>query len=220
MDIADAVLYFAASPFVTGQVLSPNGGDCDLTDGKEENMKRYTWLLFDADGTLLDFPLAERTALREALAAQNLAADETVIATYSAINDAIWKQIETGTFDRANLNAARFSQLAWQFGFDCDVDRLGRDYFAAMAQQASLLMERLTCALRCGNVIRSLSSPMAPHRFSTGGWTVRRCWLVWTVSSSRRNSGREKPESGILFGCGLRPSPVLTGHGRWLSATR
>lgn len=102
-------------------------------------MKRYTWLLFDADGTLLDFPLAERTALREALAAQNLAADETVIATYSAINDAIWKQIETGTFDRANLNAARFSQLAWQFGFDCDVDRLGRDYFAAMAQQGQLI---------------------------------------------------------------------------------
>ena len=110
-----------------------------MTDGKEENMKRYTWLLFDADGTLLDFPLAERTALREALAAQNLAADETVIATYSAINDAVWKQIEAGTFDRANLTAARFSQLAGQFGFDCDVDRLGRDYFAAMAQQGQLI---------------------------------------------------------------------------------
>jgi len=25
-DITDAVMYFAAAPFVTGQVLSPNGG--------------------------------------------------------------------------------------------------------------------------------------------------------------------------------------------------
>lgn len=102
-------------------------------------MKQYKWLLFDADGTLLDFPLAERTSLCEALAAQGIQANEEIIAAYSAINDAIWKQIEVGTFDRANLNAVRFSRLAERFGFVCDVERLGREYFAAMARQGQLI---------------------------------------------------------------------------------
>ncbi|MBQ8397315.1 MAG: YjjG family noncanonical pyrimidine nucleotidase [Clostridia bacterium] len=102
-------------------------------------MKHYTWLLFDADGTLLDFEKAERCALCEALAAHGVEATEEVITTYSAINDAIWKKIETGEFDRANLNRVRFSQLAERFGFTYDADQLGRDYFASMATQGHLI---------------------------------------------------------------------------------
>lgn len=102
-------------------------------------MKHYTWLLFDADGTLLDFEKAERCALCEALAAHGVAATEEIITTYSAINDAIWKKIETGEFDRANLNAVRFSQLAVRFGFTYDAEQLGHDYFASMATQGYLI---------------------------------------------------------------------------------
>lgn len=102
-------------------------------------MKNYTWLLFDADGTLLDFEKAERTALCEALAAHGIAANEEIISTYSTINDAIWKKIETGEFDRANLNSARFSQLAKRFGFNYQAEQLGHDYFASMATQGHLI---------------------------------------------------------------------------------
>ena len=102
-------------------------------------MKHYTWLLFDADGTLLDFKKAERAALCETLAAHGIAPDEAVVTAYSAINDAIWKQIETGAFDRANLNAVRFSRLAERFGFTYDAEQIGREYFASMATQGHLI---------------------------------------------------------------------------------
>ena len=102
-------------------------------------MKHYTWLLFDADGTLLDFSMAERNALITALAAHGVTADEEIITTYSVINEAIWKQIETGEFDRADLNRVRFSRLAERYGFSYDPEQLGRDYFACMAEQRFLL---------------------------------------------------------------------------------
>ena len=102
-------------------------------------MKHYTWLLFDADGTLLDFEMAERNALITALSAHGVTADEEIITTYSAINDAIWKQIETGEFDRKDLNRVRFSRLAERYGFSYDAERLGHDYFACMAEQRFLI---------------------------------------------------------------------------------
>ncbi len=102
-------------------------------------MKRYQWLLFDADGTLLDFHLAERTSLRLALAAWGIEASEEIISAYSAINEAIWKKIELGEFDRADLNRVRFSRLAERFGFTYDPEALGREYFALMETQGHLI---------------------------------------------------------------------------------
>ncbi|MBQ2767601.1 MAG: YjjG family noncanonical pyrimidine nucleotidase [Clostridia bacterium] len=99
----------------------------------------YTWLLFDADNTLLDFNAAERVSLISALSEQGIPVDETMISTYHTINSAIWKQIETGEFDRENLNAVRFSRLSEHFGFTCDVDRMGRSFFACMEQQKQLI---------------------------------------------------------------------------------
>ncbi|MBR7185010.1 MAG: YjjG family noncanonical pyrimidine nucleotidase [Clostridia bacterium] len=102
-------------------------------------MKPYTWLLFDADGTLLDFDLAERTALTETLAEYGITADESMLAVYSRINDAIWKQIEVGTFDRDQLNQVRFSRFAAEYGFVYDPEQVGETYFAHMARQNQLI---------------------------------------------------------------------------------
>lgn len=102
-------------------------------------MMRYKWLLFDADNTLLDFDAAERVALSEALAARNISADETIQSVYHTINSAIWEQIERGEFDRENLNAVRFSRLAEHFGFTLDAEATGRDFFAVMAKQRTLI---------------------------------------------------------------------------------
>lgn len=102
-------------------------------------MKRYTHLLFDADGTLLDFAAAERAALRDTLAGHGITVTPELAADYHAINDAIWKQIETGAFDRANLNAARFGRLAERHGFTYDPVALGEEYFSNMAKNGQLI---------------------------------------------------------------------------------
>ncbi len=102
-------------------------------------MKQYKWLLFDADGTLLDFHLAERVSLCTALSAYGIDATGEIISAYSAINQAIWKKIELGQFDRAELNRVRFSQLAERFGFTYDAEEIGRKYFSLMETQGHLI---------------------------------------------------------------------------------
>ncbi|MBR6708321.1 MAG: YjjG family noncanonical pyrimidine nucleotidase [Clostridia bacterium] len=100
---------------------------------------KYKWLLFDADGTLLDFEKAERISLAEALKSQGIDADEKIISTYSEINAAIWREIERGTFERKNLNVVRFSRLAEYFGFTLDAARMGEEYFSLMSHQGHLI---------------------------------------------------------------------------------
>lgn len=53
-------------------------------------MAFYHCLLFDVDGTLLDFHASEDAAIRETLAYFSLPNDETAIEKYRTINDSLW----------------------------------------------------------------------------------------------------------------------------------
>ena len=74
-------------------------------------MQRYDTLLFDADGTLLDFIKAEYNALKKVFATQKLAFNEAVYHTYHRINDDLWKQFERGEITKPQLLATRFGKL-------------------------------------------------------------------------------------------------------------
>ena len=50
-------------------------------------MKKYSVILFDADGTLFDFPKCEREAFKEALLRSDIVADEEMVSAYHKIND-------------------------------------------------------------------------------------------------------------------------------------
>ncbi len=97
-------------------------------------MKKYEWLLFDADDTLFDFKLAEERAIRSTLESFGLPADAEHIAVYSRINDALWKQLERGEVTKDRLKVARFEQFCEHYGFapvgrglaDAYVENLGR----------------------------------------------------------------------------------------------
>ena len=79
-------------------------------------MKRYDYLLFDVDDTLLDFHRAEHDALWDSLAQFHLPTDEALIAAYSVINDRHWKMLERGEIDRATLLWRRFEVFAEECG--------------------------------------------------------------------------------------------------------
>ncbi len=78
-------------------------------------MKKYDILLWDVDGTLLDFLESEKWALREAFRAYEIEIDEEIIAVYSAINDALWKKLERGEVEKQQLLRGRFEQLFQEF---------------------------------------------------------------------------------------------------------
>ncbi len=71
----------------------------------------YVWLLFDADGTLFDFELAEVKALESSFAHFHLPYDLTTAEIYHKINRQVWMEFEQGRITAEALRLARFERL-------------------------------------------------------------------------------------------------------------
>jgi len=76
----------------------------------------YDWILFDADDTLFDFPAAERAALESAAGELGLDYSEELLALYSAKNRQVWRELERGEIDSAELRVRRFRLLFEELG--------------------------------------------------------------------------------------------------------
>jgi 2-haloacid dehalogenase len=71
----------------------------------------YTWLLFDADGTLFDYDAAERQALGLTFAEFRLAFSPQAHAAYREINEQMWRDFELGKTTAARIKTERFARL-------------------------------------------------------------------------------------------------------------
>lgn len=98
-------------------------------------MKRYTLLLADADGTLLDFDAAEDKALLAACAAMDIAIDEEQAAQYKRINEALWKAMERGEVTQADLRVLRFSRFFDLLRIQRDPEAMGEHFVKALSLQ-------------------------------------------------------------------------------------
>lgn len=101
--------------------------------------KKYEWLLFDADDTLLDFKLGEHRAITATLSEAGLPTDDEVIATYSRINDNLWKMLERGEVTKDRLKVLRFTRFCEHYGFDRDGAALAETYVENLKKQTVLL---------------------------------------------------------------------------------
>jgi 2-haloacid dehalogenase len=72
---------------------------------------KYTWLLFDADGTLFDYDTAEKFALTSTFAAYALPYTDDILAVYREINDRMWQAFELGQITQDALKTERFRRL-------------------------------------------------------------------------------------------------------------
>ena len=89
---------------------------------------KYKYLLFDADGTLLDFAKSEAEALREMLFENGICNDDATVELYSGINDSLWKLLEKGEIDKPTLLVRRFELLLQALGLEGDPVRMARGY--------------------------------------------------------------------------------------------
>lgn len=106
----------------------------------------YTTVLWDVDGTLLDFHYSEKTALQNCFKSENLILTDEILKRYSAINDSYWKRLELGEITKKELLNGRFVTLFDEIGISgIDVETfrlryqegLGR-YFAYIDDSVSL----------------------------------------------------------------------------------
>ncbi len=81
---------------------------------------RYTWLLFDADGTLLDYKAAETYALKTAVESFGYRISSDVRERYHRINSGYWAMLEKGEISSKELRVRRFETLAEELNWTFD----------------------------------------------------------------------------------------------------
>lgn len=102
--------------------------------------KQYEILLFDADGTLLDFDRAEEEAFKQVLARYGFPQEKRYVDEYHQINRECWEAFEEGRMDRNDVLTVRFERFF--AGHDRKVSgREAEDCYRALLGQGSYLME-------------------------------------------------------------------------------
>lgn len=73
--------------------------------------KHYSWLWFDADGTLFDYNRAEAAALRNTFHSLTLPFEDSYLEVYRKINHGLWQALERQEITQAVLRYRRFELL-------------------------------------------------------------------------------------------------------------
>ena len=96
-------------------------------------------LLFDADGTLLDFQAAECCALDQLMDYCQLADKEKAIHIYHQINSALWKRIEEGTITQSRLKIQRFEEFIKAMNLNFSAEQLADVFMNALSKGTQLI---------------------------------------------------------------------------------
>ena len=79
-------------------------------------------ILWDVDGTLLDFLAAEKAAIQRLFGEFGLGeCTDAMAARYSAINDGYWKRLERGEITKKEVLIGRFREFFSELGIDPDL---------------------------------------------------------------------------------------------------
>ena len=101
--------------------------------------KSYSWLLFDADGTILDYRAAEAHSLKSAVSSFGLEANEEILKLYQGINSALWAELEKGSITSLELRVKRFDTLSSRMGWDISADEFSRVYLQELGHSGFMI---------------------------------------------------------------------------------
>ncbi len=94
----------------------------------------YKYLLWDIDGTVLDFLASEAYAIRALFKKYNIGecSDEMLI-TYSQINSKYWQMLERGELTKSEILIKRFEEFFSLYGIDTTIaEAFNKDYQVAL----------------------------------------------------------------------------------------
>ena len=100
---------------------------------------KYDVILFDSDGTLLDFHRSEREAVSEAFLQMGVSVNDEMIDEYSRINDSLWKKLERKEIEKHVLLYHRFELFFEKYGIDADAKEMARLYIEQLSTKGYLI---------------------------------------------------------------------------------
>ena len=90
--------------------------------GNWEIMAKYKYLLWDIDGTILNFELAERAAIRSLFERFKLGnCSDEMLMYYSQINKRYWQLMESGKIKKDKMLVERFIEFFSNKGINADI---------------------------------------------------------------------------------------------------
>ena len=96
-------------------------------------MTRYEIILFDADGTLLDFVQTEKVALQKTFAEHDFLLTPEIEERYGIINKQLWNDFENGLIAKEEITNQRFTRLFAEVGINYDGRLFNDEYLNNLA---------------------------------------------------------------------------------------
>jgi 2-haloacid dehalogenase len=134
-------------------------------------MKKYSWLFFDADGTLFDFDAAQENAIEKTFASLNVTFNQSYHAIYSEINGKIWAQFERKEIAQKEIPIQRFKLFFKAINIQSNPEQASRLYLNFLSEGHQLrdgaeqLIESLYSSFDLLLITNGLKSVQRP-RFS------------------------------------------------------
>ena len=94
----------------------------------------YTYLLFDADHTLLDFDQSEAEAITAVLTENDIVANTNTIDFYNTVNKAYWQKLAKGEITLDELRYKRFEEFLSELGHRGDAVAFGQRYLELLSK--------------------------------------------------------------------------------------
>ena len=90
---------------------------------------KFDVILWDMDGTLLDFKVAQKEAITQVFRTIHKPLTDDIIDLYSRINESYWKKLELGEVTQPELLVGRFKTFFDELGMkDVDVESVRKEY--------------------------------------------------------------------------------------------
>jgi 2-haloacid dehalogenase len=111
---------------------------------------KYSWLLFDADDTLFDFPRAAANALKWTFEQSGLPFQREFPGLYSRFNQQVWEEFERGEITQQELRLKRFRLFFDETRLEADLQAVSPLYLKNLALGTDLLdgAEKVVRALK------------------------------------------------------------------------
>ncbi len=102
-------------------------------------MKKYSWLFFDADGTLFDFDKTERMTFQKSLEISGLSYHPDLLKKYHQINSQLWANFELGKISLEDLKNNRFELFFEAINQNIDPNEFSQTFITGLAEGNYLL---------------------------------------------------------------------------------
>jgi 2-haloacid dehalogenase len=130
---------------------------------------KYSWLLFDADDTLFDYPKAEAKALQWTFEQVGLPFQAYILPVYHKYNSQVWRELEQGQVTPLELRTKRFRLLFDDLGYNTDPQVFSSLYLKNLARGTDLIdgaaeiLQQFSGKVHIGLVTNGLADVQRPR---------------------------------------------------------